>query len=345
MKNLKTQYLIPAWLLLFLACQPAGKEGYPIPPEPDYSNPVYWFLDPAGQTSRAVDIFYVYPTLGFSGDSVNGQPAYLADISKREARDAAFSNQRFNHEVYAGDEYNFFAPFYRQRTMNALTDDPENAGQLMQVPVSDIAGAFLHYMTHYNQGRPFMLLGHSQGSAVLLELLKQSMKQEHFEQMVAAYLIGWQITQEELDTYPHRLNPARGSDDTGVIILYNSLTTPDAKSPRIDRSVVGINPLNWKTDSTLATREEHLGIVRFNRETRQYDTIPHFTGAYIQDHYLICTDVDPAGIFNEELKDLFPYGNLHFMDSWLFALNLKANMEERVGAFLSGSSDTIYPGH
>jgi len=326
------RFLIALLTLLVIACHPTGREKLLIPPEPDYHDPVYWFLDPAEQTSRAVDIFYVYPTLGFSTDTVN--PAFLADISRQESRDAAFSNQRFNHEVYAGEDYNFFAPFYRQRTMNALTKGFENVEQIMQIPVSDIAAAFQHYMTYYNQGRPFMLLGHSQGSAVLLELLKYHISQEHYERMIAAYLIGWQITREELEEFPDRLIPARESNDTGVIIMYNSLTTLEAKSPRIDRSVVCINPLNWKTDSTLATREKHLGIVRFNRETRQYDTIPHFTGAYIKDHYLITTDVDPAGVFNEELKDLFPYGNLHFMDSWLYALNLKANMAERVEAFV-----------
>jgi hypothetical protein len=323
--------LIPLLTLLVLACHSTGKENHLIPPAPDYHDPVYWFLNPAEQTLREVDIFYVYPTLGFSTDTLN--PAVLADISRQEARDAAFSNQRFNHEVYAGDEYNFFSPFYRQRTMNALTEGFENEEQIMQIPVSDITAAFQHYMTHYNGGRPFMLLGHSQGSAVLLELLKYNMSQAQYEQMIAVYLIGWQITREELDEFPDRLIPARGSNDTGVIIMYNSLTTLDAKSPRIDRSVVCINPLNWKTDSTPATREEHLGIVRFNRETRQYDTIPHFTGAYIKDHYLITTDVDPAVVFNEELKDLFPYGNLHFMDSWLYALNLKVNMAERVEVF------------
>ena len=326
------RFLIALLTLLVIACHPTGREKLLIPPAPDYHDPVYWFLDPAEQTSRAVDIFYVYPTLGFSTDTVN--PAFLADISRQESRDAAFSNQRFNREVYAGEDYNFFAPFYRQRTMNALTEGPDNAEQIMQIPVSDITAAFQHYMTYYNGGRPFMLLGHSQGSAVLLELLKYNMSQEHYEQMIAAYLIGWQITREELEEFPDRLIPARESNDTGVIIMYNSLTTLEAKSPRIDRSVVCINPLNWKTDSTLATREKHLGIVRFNRETRQYDTIPHFTGAYIKDHYLITTDVDPAGVFNEELKDLFPYGNLHFMDSWLYALNLKANMAERVEAFV-----------
>jgi len=331
---MKFSHFTPALALLILACNPTGNKNYQVPPEPDYINPVYWFTDPTDQTTKAVDIFYVYPTLGFSNDSVNGKPAYLADISKQDARDAAFSNQRFNHQVYAGDDYNFFAPFYRQRTMNAYSENPEIADQIRQVPVSDIAAAFHHYMTHYNQGRPFMLLGHSQGSAVLLELLKHGIEPEHFRQMVAAYLIGWQITQEELDEFPDRLKPAQRNDDTGVIILYNSLTTIEAKSPRIGQSVVCINPLNWKTDSTPASREEHLGIVRFNRETRQYDTIPHFTGAYIQDHYLICPDVDPATVYNEELKDLFPYGNLHFMDSWLYALNLKENMAERVRAFI-----------
>ncbi|MFN2395623.1 MAG: DUF3089 domain-containing protein [Bacteroidales bacterium] len=328
---MKTQFLIPLLTVFFLACNTIGKENDLIPPEPDYHDPVYWFLNPAEQTSRAVDIFYVYPTLGFSIDSVN--PAFLTDISRQESRDAAFSNQRFNDQVYAGAEYNFFAPFYRQRTMNALTEDLENTEQIMQVPILDIAAAFDLYMTRYNRGRPFILLGHSQGSAVLLELLKCHMSQEQYEQMIAAYLIGWQITGEELEAFPDRLIPALGSSDTGVIIMYNSLTTLDAKSPRIDRSVVCINPLNWKTDSTMATREEHLGIVRFNRDNGQYDTIPYFTGAYIKDHYLICTDVDPAGVFNEELKDLFPYGNLHFMDSWLYALNLKANMAERAEAF------------
>jgi hypothetical protein len=332
MKYMKPRLLIALLTLLVLACHSTGKENHHIPPEPDYNDPIYWFLNPEEQTTLAVDIFYVYPTLGFGTDSVN--PAFLADITRQEERDAAFSNQRFNHQVYAGDEYNFFAPFYRQRTMNALTEGSENADQIMEVPVSDIAAAFHHYMTHYNGGRPFILLGHSQGSAVLLELLKYYMSQEQYEQMIAAYLIGWQITGEELEAFPDRLIPARGSTDTGVIIMYNSLTTLEARSPQIDRSVICINPLNWKTDSTMATREEHLGIVRFNRETRQYDTIPRFTGAYIQDHYLICTDVDPAVVFNEELKDLFPYGNLHFMDSWLYALNLKANMAERVGVFL-----------
>ncbi|MDD4374095.1 MAG: hypothetical protein PHG67_09280 [Bacteroidales bacterium] len=61
--------------------------------------------------------------------------------------------------------------------------------------------------------------------------------------------------------------------------------------------------------------------------------IPHFTGAYIHDHYLICPDVNAAAVYQESLKDMFPYGNLHFMDSWLYAVNLKMNMLNRTAKF------------
>lgn len=330
---MKPTLLIICLFLFFIGCSQPASQELVIPQAPDYSMTTYWYLDPAGQTTKAADIFYVYPTLGNSSTSEEGQILYFTDVSQQHERDAALGNQRFNQQVYAADDYNFFAPFYRQRTMDAYQADPALMEHHSTIPVEDIADAFNHYMTNYNQGRPFLLLGHSQGSAVLLELLKHHITDEQLELMVAAYLIGWQVTAEELEVFPSRIIPATGSDDTGVIIMYNSLTTLDAKSPSINRSVVCINPLNWKTDNTPANKEEHMGIVRYNREKGQYDTVPHFTGAYIKEHYLICPDVDPAMVYQEELAEMFPYGNLHFMDSWLYTLNLKANMAERVGSF------------
>jgi len=168
-------YLIS--LLLFKAACTLPETA--TPPPPDYGDAAFWFLDPGSQTTRKADIFNVYPTLGFGREGPDGKQVLLADVSRKEERDAAFSNQRFNSGVYAGSDYNFFAPFYRQLTMNAYIFGPRQVGQLMQIPVSDITRAFNHYMEHYNHGRPFMLLGHSQGSAVLLELLKYGMKPEY----------------------------------------------------------------------------------------------------------------------------------------------------------------------
>jgi hypothetical protein len=320
-------------LLIVSACHP--QQNITPPPAPDYSRPIYWYGQTAEAGIKPVDIFYVYPTLGLMPTDADGQPLLLSDITQQEQRQAALGNQRFNQEVYAATDYNFYAPFYRQTTMHALQniDDADMKEQLRRVAAADIAEAFDYYMTHFNQGRPFILLGHSQGSSVLLQLLKNHINNKDFNQMVAAYLFGWQITQQELDEFPARLKPARGAEDTGVVVMFNSLTHIDAKSPFISQSVVCINPLNWKTDGTMAGRDEHLGIVRYNKEKGHYDTIPHFTGAYIEDHYLICPDVDAGSVFQEALGELFPLGNLHFMDSWLYALNLKANMAKRVASF------------
>ena len=79
---MQPRFLISVLTLLVLACNSTGKENHLIPPEPDYNDLIYWFLNPAEQTSREVDIFYVYPKLGFSVDSVN--PVLLADIARQE---------------------------------------------------------------------------------------------------------------------------------------------------------------------------------------------------------------------------------------------------------------------
>jgi hypothetical protein len=221
--------------------------------------------------------------------------------------------------------------------MAVYEDSPDNKTirEKSQIPENDIAKAFQYYIDNINQERPFILLGHSQGSSALLALLKNHPTLEDFSSMVAAYLIGWQITEEELAEYSERIKPAQNADDTGVIIMFNSLTNSNARSPLIDSSVVCINPLNWKTDDTPASKTAHLGIVRFNKAKDAYDTIPHFTGTYIHNNYLICPDIDPALVFQESLKDLFPYGNLHFMDSWLYAVNLKMNMLHRTEKFMN----------
>ncbi len=328
---------IALFIFFFIAYNSVFPQSAFIPPPPDYDNETYWYSNDSKTVTHAVDIFYVYPTLGTAFKDSLGREMIYTDVSKTDERLAAIGNQRFNKEVYAGDEFNFFSPYYRQITMAVYEDSPNDyrLKAKSQIPVNDIATAFQYYLNNINQGRAFILLGHSQGSSVLLELLKNHPHPEDFSQMVAAYLIGWQITEDELAEYPERLKPAQNADDTGVIILYNSLTNIKAKSPRINQSVVCINPLNWKTDATPADKSEHLGIVRFNKVKAAYDTIPHFTGAYIHDHYLICPDVDPSTVFQESLKELFPLGNLHFMDSWLYAVNLKINMLNRSKKFLN----------
>ncbi len=338
---MKLHHLSFFLLLTFLLSCSGKEESNPALPAPDYASSVYWYDLPDNPAPKAVDIFYVYPTLGTHPVDDEGNALLYTNINKQRERDAAHGNQAFNKTVYAADDFNFYAPYYRQMVLDVYFMDSAVVVEKAKLPETDITEAFEYYWKHFNNGRPFILLAHSQGSQLLIELLKDHMTNEQRNQMVAAYLFGYQITKGDLEQYKHQLIPAQSEDDLGCIILYNSLTNIGAKSPLMAYSAVGINPLNWKTDTTFAPASLHKGLLKYNAETQQFDTIPHYTSTVLDQHYLICADVNPDECYQESLKELFPYGNLHFMDSYLYALNIKGNMDLRAQLFLKKEKEKL----
>lgn len=118
----------------------------------------------ATATSSQVDCFYIYPTVGLNLIPGNPDP-YYADTSAIEAATAAQAAS-FNSEC------RLFAPQYRQATIAAYAL-PEFVRQLyIQVAASDILAAFDYYVANYNQGRKIVLIGHSQGSEMLIKLIQ-----------------------------------------------------------------------------------------------------------------------------------------------------------------------------
>jgi hypothetical protein len=66
-----------------------------------------------------------------------------------------------------------FAPYYRQMTLATYgaVDDYETSEYFAKA-YGDVERAFNHYLKYDNGGRPFVLIGHSQGSHILVPLLK-----------------------------------------------------------------------------------------------------------------------------------------------------------------------------
>jgi hypothetical protein len=99
------------------------------------------------------------------------------------------------------------------------------------IPTTDATVAFDYYIKHLNNGRPFILVGHSQGAIVLSNLLSGYMKENPvvYKNMIAAYVIGWPITSEYLAQNPH-LKFAEGPDETVATIAQGSGSfMPDSK--------------------------------------------------------------------------------------------------------------------
>lgn len=322
----KTRYVMLALVLismLFYACRQPQPSA---PSRIDYADTTYWYS--CGDESHAADVFYVYPTVSTISYTDNDS-SWFADITLSEVREEANGNQRFNKMLYG--EYNFYAPYYRQMIFEAYSQPADTLAKLAAFAAGDVNDAFQYYMEHFNHGRPFFLMGHSQGSQMLIELLKHGMTEAQRQQMVAAYCIGYHITEEELAKYPDALKPATDSLMQGVV-LFNSVTEPAAIGMVSFGDVAGVNPTTWTMDTDTVPAEYHLGMAKYNDNRDSVIIVPCPTRTYLYKHTTVCPDLDPEMVFIPTYADKFPKGNLHFADSWLFGGNVVENMRCRLNA-------------
>ena len=221
-------------VVLFVGCT---SKGDIVPDEPDYSDTTQWYIADRG---AAVDVFYVVST-----ECSDYGNYHYADTRNDSIRALLYGEMVGVDQLLAG-ELNYYSPYYRQETMETYTADSLIDAR-MPLAYGDVRKAFDYYLEHYNQGRPFILAGFSQGAMAVVDLLK-AMDDSTYSRLVAAYVIGYKVT----DTNAH-IHPAQDSADLGVTICYNSVRDNSCAVPQLsDGNLVAINPVNWRTDATPA---------------------------------------------------------------------------------------------
>lgn len=324
MNNMKTTYKkslqllshltgIACLLLALVSCE--KDSSAPASDTIDYSDNRCWFENKQDATGKDVDLFYVVPTCIWDYTDSLGQTRHHMDIFNTEQRALTDPSIQLAKSVLA-DSCNFFSPYYRQISMDSwLTLDTALIEERFKLAYQDVADAFHYYMEHDNQGKPFILAGHSQGAKAVIELLKREMTPDISRKLIATYAIGYTVTPEELAGYS-TLRPAQDSIDTGVLIGFNSVTRPDAVSPLFRDNAVCINPVNWRTDATPATSYQGFTVA-------QDTTI----------HTLIVTGIDEEQYFIPSVAALLPKGNLHVQEFNLYNEDLRKNVLQRIRAF------------
>ncbi|MBQ2171722.1 MAG: DUF3089 domain-containing protein [Bacteroidales bacterium] len=310
----------------------------------DYSKKASWYKLP--EITKKVDTFYIYATEYILGSFEEGAPDF-ATIDNAEMREGAKIEYR-DHAAAFAEATNVFVPYYRQSGLKyagEIFKKTGNAdGAFVGMPYEDITAALDYYFENCNGGRPFIIAGHSQGSAMALLLLRTYFKDhpEYYSRMLAAYTIGYSVTKSYLAANPH-LKFATGETDTGVIIAFNTEgpgnVETNAHNVVVLPETMSINPLNWKLDETYAPASMNLGSIILDEETGERSIGDVGADAQINlKRGVVVThaQVPPVSEYVAQVSAQFfgPDGR-HAYDYMYYFNNIKANVAKRVAAYLN----------
>ena len=183
----------------------------------------------ASAAKAPVDCFYVYPT-------VSNEPTVNADLRITLPQIAVATTQaaRFSQVC------SVYAPVYRQITLRAL-DHPRTITLAdARVAYNSVLSAFRNYLVHYNHGRGFVLIGHSQGATVLIRLIQQQIDRDPAlrKRLVSALIMGGNVTvpkgRDVGGDFAH-IPACASTGETGCVVAYSSFATtppPDSQYAR-----------------------------------------------------------------------------------------------------------------
>ena len=304
----------------------------------DYSDKVNWLSYP--EITKDVDAIYIYSTSYADMSFEDGASNYVP-IDNPEMILLALGEYETNATVFE-ESCNVFVPWYRQAGMKYANEVAKKTGNidaaLAGLSYTDIKAALDYYFENCNNGRPFIIAGHSQGSAMVRYVLKNYFKehQDYYQRMVAAYPIGFAITKDDLEAYPH-LKFATGESDTGVIISYNTEgpknVEENARNVAVLPGAISINPLNWKLDETYASTSENKGSLVQNKETGAREFVDLGVDAQINLARGVIVTNTTAPV--TEGKEFFGPASFHENDYSFFYKNLQENVAKRIAAFKS----------
>ena len=302
---------------------------------PDYSKRRNWLSWPK-TPDKEVDLLYLYPSscedpLADTICSLNNPSMHLG--AKRN-----FAQQAGAFEPFA----NLFAPYWRQvngMKLSKMSFEEVDQAEWLE-PRTDVYAALDYYFENLNQGRPYFLAGHSQGSRLSYIVLSDYMKAhpDYYAKMIAAYCIGDSLTGKYLEENPH-VKAAQAADDLGVVVSWNTEGPANRGKPSlvVSPGAISINPLNWRTDDTPAGSELNLGSFVPHVLNSGMDELPIRADAVLDLERGVVMVMNPAFqkyaitklLKMDDLESVFGPESYHGCDYSFFYLNIRENARLR----------------
>jgi len=273
------------------------------------------------QSKAQADCFYIHPT-GF----LEKDEKWNANVTNSDINDWT-DVWPLKHQATAfNGSCKIYAPRYRQAHMKSFFHLEEGGKEALALAYQDVARAFVYFINHYNNGRPFIIAGHSQGTAHAQLLIKQFIDGTDLQKrMVCAYLAGMPTKNDEF----RNVKPCENDADCGC---FNSWTTfdhdyyPKFYNEDYSKNAI-INPINWSSEINKASDyEAHQGILVKQFKVKYTESLSG------QSHGGMLWVSKPKVPF---LKHFVWKNNWHKADYNLFWVNIRINVATRISSFLN----------
>ena len=313
-------------------------EKYTPPEEPSYEKLDDWLVHPDKNQSNLtflsknnglmnVDVFFIVPTLFTDRKNIN----WNSDIYNEKFTNILIESSIKYQSTAWLDSGNLYSPNYRQAHFRVFDEERwENGGEkAYNLAYEDIKRSFELYLKKFNNGKPIIIAGHSQGSGHAIRLLQEFFDgKELNNKLIAAYLPGTKVTSEDF----FDLELMKSPDATGGYVTWNTFKI--LKNRNKYNFTIGeewlkdaecSNPITWDLDKE-TDYNDHKGLLFLNGKI--------FSNALRIDYLdnAIYLKTPKIGLVNTLLFSTLK--DYHKGDINLFWEDIRLNSIQRVKAFL-----------
>lgn len=323
MKKIYTLLLLFVLFVLLTSCNKENKND-----NNQYKNPDLWAFKEDDE-SLNVDTFFLAPACATGSEK---EPVLDYTSSKRMSQ---FQGSiKMNKGIYDSNT-RFFSPYYHEALVYvSLLDDENKKNEYLDNAYKEVKEAFEYYLNNYNKGNKIILAGFSEGALMCLKLLKDFVNNDSFyNNYLACYAIGYLVTDDYLASN-ERIKMAENETDKKCIISFNTeaIDTTNTFIVKENEKSNAINPLSWKRDNEVASKDLNKGAVFLNTYGEITSKKDNFTGCYIDKNRGTLKVTDVIKDDYNSLKDSFGDGCYHKYDYQFFYNNLKDNVIKRINA-------------
>ena len=298
------------------------------------------------QGEAPVDVFYVHPTGFLKGSSWTF--SMDPNTSTEENTKWMIANQASAYNSCC----NVYAPRYRQASIfTYFAVDEDTRDEILGFAYTDVARAFDYFLEHFNEGRPFIIASHSQGTHHNLKLLTEKIDGTPLaDRMVAAYVIGGGLKKEDFANMQD-ISLCDAPDELGCAVHWDTYSLAMLEDAE-ETGGACTNPLTWRNDGGRAGKDQHVGAVggagEYHLELSGDDAargvdfssmgepIPNYIEAQCKGGRLYVTD--QSGTPFGEAGDFG--GTYHGLDYPLFYMDIRENAKLRVATYLAAQASS-----